>query len=70
MLGYRRAFTVDGNPFVIIVAEDMEALHRSQAKLHIWTAVVSVLLVILMIGSIWLGITLARSGGLNAECSG
>ncbi|RJG20023.1 ATP-binding protein [Alcanivorax profundi] len=59
MLGYRRAFTVDGNPFVIIVAEDMEALHRSQAKLHIWTAVVSVLLVILMIGSIWLGITLA-----------
>ena len=59
MLGYRRAFTVDGNPFVVIVAEDMEALHRSQAELHTWTAVVSVLLVILMIGSIWVGITLA-----------
>ena len=59
MLGYRRAFTVDGNPFVVIVAEDMEALHRSQAELHTWTAVVSVLLVILMIGSIWVGISLA-----------
>ncbi len=44
---------------MLIVTKDMEALHRSQAKLHIWTAVVSVLLVILMIGSIWLGITLA-----------
>lgn len=59
MLGYRRAFSVDGNPFVVIVAEDMQALQRSQAELHTWTAVVSVLLVSLMIGSIWVGITLA-----------
>ncbi|WP_417548577.1 histidine kinase, partial [Marinobacter segnicrescens] len=59
MLGYRRAFTIDGNPFVVIVAEDMEALQQSQAELHTWTAVVSVLLVILMVGSIWVGITLA-----------
>ncbi|MCK7544980.1 ATP-binding protein [Marinobacter bryozoorum] len=59
MLGYRRAFTVDGNSFVVIVAEDMEALQQSQAELHTWTAVVSVLLVTLMVGSIWVGITLA-----------
>lgn len=59
LLGYRRAFTIGGNPFVVIVAEDMEALQQSQAELHTWTAIVSVLLVILMVGSIWVGITLA-----------
>ncbi len=69
MLGYRRAFTVDGNPFVVIVAEDMEALHRSQAELHTWTAVVSVLLVILMIGSIWVGITLALRPVVGLQAS-
>lgn len=59
MLGYRRAFTVDGNPFVVIVAEDMKALQQSQAELHTWTAVVSVLLVVLLVGSMWVGISLA-----------
>ncbi|ARB46522.1 histidine kinase [Alloalcanivorax xenomutans] len=59
LLGYRRAFTIGGNPFVVIVAEDMEALQQSQAELHTWTAIVSVLLVILMVGSIRVGITLA-----------
>ena len=69
MLGYRRAFTVDGNSFVVIVAEDMEALQQSQAELHTWTAVVSVLLVILMIGSIWVGISLALRPVVGLQAS-
>ncbi|MFW5823699.1 MAG: ATP-binding protein [Marinobacter sp.] len=59
ILAYRRSFEVDGVPIVVIVAEDMEALHNSQAELHAWTAVVSVLLIILLAGSLWVGITLS-----------
>lgn len=59
ILAYRRSFVVDDIPVTVIVSEDMEALHNSQAALHAWTAVVSVLLILLLIGSIWIGITLS-----------
>lgn len=59
ILAYRRSFMIDDVPITVIVAEDMEALQASQAELHAWTAVVSVLLILLLVGSIWVGITLA-----------
>ena len=69
ILGYRRSFIVDDKPFVVIVAEDMEALQESQSELHTWTAVVSVLLVMLLVGSIWVGITLALRPVVNLQAS-
>lgn len=59
ILVHRRTFIVDDAPIVVIVAEDMESLHSSQAELHAWTAVVSILLIFLLAASIWVGITLA-----------
>lgn len=59
LLAYRRSFAIGDSPVTVVVAEDMAALDNSQAELHVWTAVVSILLIILMIGSIWLGITLS-----------
>lgn len=68
ILAYRRSFVVDGTPVVVIVSEDLEALNSSQAELHAWTAVVSILLIILLVGSIWAGITLSMRpvGSLQA----
>lgn len=57
ILAYRRSFEIQGTPIVVIVSEDMDALKLSQAELHAWTAVVSVLLVGLLAGVIWLGIS-------------
>jgi signal transduction histidine kinase len=59
ILAYRRSFLVDGSTIVVVVAEDMAALQSSQAELHAWTAVVSVLLIVLLVGSLWVGISLA-----------
>lgn len=59
ILAYRKAFMVDGTPIVVIVSEDFGALKRSQTELHAWTAVVSVLLIVLLVGVIWIGINLA-----------
>ncbi|GGC60826.1 ATP-binding protein [Marinobacter halophilus] len=59
ILAYRRSFIVNDTPIVIIVAEDMAALRASQAELHAWTAIVSLLLILLLVGVIWIGITLS-----------
>ncbi|WP_431474083.1 sensor histidine kinase [Marinobacter sp. KM021] len=59
ILAYRRQITVDGVPYVIIVSEDMDALRSSQAELHAWTAIVSILLILLLVAVIWVGIALA-----------
>ncbi|MDC0663421.1 ATP-binding protein [Marinobacter sp. SS21] len=59
ILAYRKAFLVAGQPIVVIVSEDMAALKASQVELHIWTAIVSIALILLLAAVIWLGITLA-----------
>jgi two-component system, OmpR family, sensor histidine kinase PhoQ len=59
ILAYRRQIAVDGVPYVIIVSEDMDALRSSQAELHAWTAIVSILLILLLVAVIWVGIALA-----------
>lgn len=59
ILVFRTAFTVKDQLITVIVSEDMAVLHASQAKLHVWTAVVSVLLITLLAGVIWLGIHLS-----------
>jgi len=59
ILAYRKSFVVNGVPIRVIVSEDMGALKNSQAELHAWTAIVSILLIILLVGVIWLGINLS-----------
>lgn len=59
ILAYRASFEIGDTPIVVLVAEDMGALQRSQTELHAWTAVVSVLLILLLVAVLWLGITLA-----------
>ncbi|WP_150910716.1 ATP-binding protein [Marinobacter halotolerans] len=59
ILAYRKSFRVGTMPVVVIVSEDLGALNRSQAELHLWTAVVSVLLILLLVAVIWLGINLS-----------
>lgn len=59
ILAYRKSFHVDDQPIVVIVSEDLGALSRSQAELHAWTAVVSLLLILLLVGVLWLGINLS-----------
>ncbi|MBQ0761965.1 ATP-binding protein [Marinobacter psychrophilus] len=59
ILAYRKSFVVNGVPIKIIVSEDMGALKSSQAELHAWTAIVSILLIFLLVGIIWFGINLS-----------
>lgn len=59
ILAYRSSFRVRGVPIVVIVSEDLAALKRSQSELHAWTAVVSILLILLLVGVIWIGITIS-----------
>lgn len=59
ILAYRKSFMVAGTPIVVIVSEDLAALKASQAELHAWTAVVSIVLILLLAVVTWLGITLA-----------
>lgn len=59
ILAYRASVTVGKTPIVVIVAEDLATLHRSQNELHIWTAIVSLLLILLLVAVIWLGINLS-----------
>ncbi|MBZ2168088.1 MULTISPECIES: sensor histidine kinase [Marinobacter] len=59
ILAYRNSFIVDDTPVIAIVAEDLGALKGSQAELHAWTAIVSALLILLLVGVIWMGITLS-----------
>lgn len=57
LLAYRKSFHVGGTPIVVIVSEDLSVLKRSQAELHTWTAIVSILLILLLVTVIWFGIT-------------
>lgn len=59
ILAYRESFTVGVTPITVIVSEDLDALKRSQSELHAWTAIVSILLILLLVAVIWLGITLS-----------
>ncbi|MWJ28683.1 GHKL domain-containing protein [Halomonas sp. ZH2S] len=59
ILAYRKSFLVNDIPMVVIVSEDMGALQNSQAELHAWTAIVSILLILLLVGVIWVVITLS-----------
>lgn len=59
ILAYRKSFLVEGTPITVIVSEDMGALQNSQTELHAWTAIVSMLLIILLVGVIWFGINLS-----------
>lgn len=59
ILAYRKSFVVSGVPIKVIVSEDMGALKNSQAELHAWTAIVSILLIFLLVGIIWFGINLS-----------
>src|SRR5690554_2707107 len=59
ILAYRKSFLVEGTPITVIVSEDMGALQNSQTELHAWTAIVSMLSIILLGGVIWFGINLS-----------
>ena len=59
LLAYRRTTVINNKPVVIIVAEDLGDLHQTQQSLHLWTAVVSLLLVGMLASAIWFGINLA-----------
>ncbi|MDP4546190.1 MAG: ATP-binding protein [Marinobacter sp.] len=59
MLAYRKAFLVNEMPIVVIVSEDFGSLKHSQMELHVWTAVVSIVLILMLVAVIWLGINMA-----------
>src|SRR5699024_7026229 len=56
LLTFRNTFSLNHRLFTVVVAEDMRGLKNSQASLHTWTAVVSLLLILLLVGVIWFGI--------------
>ncbi len=58
-LAYRKALTLNGERVVIVVAEDLTNLQHSQQELHLWTGIVSAILLALLILSIWLAIRLS-----------
>jgi two-component system, OmpR family, sensor histidine kinase PhoQ len=59
ILAYRKSFQMGDTRIVVIVSEDLGALKRSQAELHAWTAIVSILLILLLVVVIWFGINLS-----------
>ncbi|MBK8972509.1 MAG: sensor histidine kinase [Hahellaceae bacterium] len=67
IIAYRETFDVSGISYTVVVSEDMSSLRSSQAELHAWTAVVSLLLVILLASIIWLGIYLAMRPALSLK---
>ncbi|MDL0431471.1 ATP-binding protein [Marinobacter sp. TBZ242] len=58
-LAYRKVLTLNGEPVVIVVAEDLGNLKNSQQELHLWTGIVSAILLALLIMAIWLAIRLS-----------
>jgi signal transduction histidine kinase len=58
-LAYRETFELGGRETVIVVAEDLSRIDTSQRELHIWTAVVSAVLLGLLVLVIWMGIRLS-----------
>lgn len=59
IMAYRSSFTANDKSFVVIVAEDLGALKSSQAELHAWTAIASLLFISLLVCAIWFGINLS-----------
>ncbi len=59
VLAFRKSFLVGDQRWVVVVSEDMTALRDSQAGLHAWTAIVSILLILLLVGVIWVAIVLS-----------
>ena len=56
IIAYRQSFMVNQQPVVVIVSENLGALKQGQSELHIWTAIVSLLLIVLLVLVIWFGI--------------
>lgn len=69
VIAFRKAFVVNDQPLVVIVSEDMAALKASQAELHAWTAIVSIMLILLLVGVIWIGITLSMRPVISLQSS-
>jgi two-component system, OmpR family, sensor histidine kinase PhoQ len=69
ILAYRRSFEIEGTPLVVIVSEDMGALKQSQAELHAWTAIVSLMLILLLAGVIWLGINFSMRPAVSLQAA-
>jgi two-component system sensor histidine kinase PhoQ len=69
VIAFRKAFEVNDQPLVVIVSEDMAALKASQAELHAWTAIVSIMLILLLVGVIWIGITLSMRPIISLQSS-
>ncbi|SNC65173.1 Signal transduction histidine kinase [Marinobacter sp. es.048] len=69
ILAYRKSFRVGDSSIVVIVSEDLGALKRSQAELHAWTAIVSLLLILLLVAVLWLGITLSMRPVVNLKAA-
>lgn len=59
LLAFRKAFEIDGTTAVIIVAEDYSTLQESQQELHLWTAVVSAVLLVFLVVLILLAVQMA-----------
>lgn len=69
ILAYRKSFLVNGSRIVVIVSEDMGALQSSQSELHAWTAIVSILLIFMFVGIIWLGINLSMRSVVSLQAA-
>ncbi|HDZ55700.1 MAG TPA: GHKL domain-containing protein [Pseudomonas xinjiangensis] len=69
VIAFRKAFVVNDQSLVVIVSEDMAALKASQAELHAWTAIVSIMLILLLVGVIWIGITLSMRPVISLQAS-
>jgi signal transduction histidine kinase len=69
ILAYRKSFVVNGTRIVVIVSEDMGALQSSQSELHAWTAIVSILLIFMFVGIIWLGINLSMRSVVSLQAA-
>ena len=69
ILAYRKSFVINDTPITVIVSEDMRALQNSQAELHAWTAIISILLILLLVGIIWVGITLSMRPVVSLQAS-
>lgn len=69
MLAYRSSLTASDKPVVVIVAEDLGALKNNQAELHVWTAIASLILILLLVCAMWLGINLAMRSVTRLKAS-
>lgn len=69
ILAYQKSFSVGRTPIVVVVAEDLDSLKQSQAELHAWTAVVSLLLILLLVAVLWFGINLSMKPMVDLRAS-